>query len=46
MNHIAQNILVIAALVLALLFLVNKFFWKKTSKSKKSCGSDDGCGCH
>ncbi|WP_372755918.1 FeoB-associated Cys-rich membrane protein [Mariniflexile sp.] len=45
MNTIIQNILVIAAIILAVLFLVRKFFWKKPN-SKKSCGGDDGCGCH
>ena len=45
MNTIIQNILVFTAIGLALIFLVKKFFWKKAS-TKKSCGSDDGCGCH
>jgi hypothetical protein len=45
MNTILQNILVFSALALALIFLIKKFFWKK-SDSKKSCGGDDGCGCH
>lgn len=45
MNTIIQNLLVFSALVLALVFLIKKFFWKKP-KSKKSCGSDNGCGCH
>jgi hypothetical protein len=44
MNTIVQNILVIITGLLAVLFLVNKFFWKKP-KSKKGCGDDD-CGCH
>jgi len=43
MNTIIQNILAITAVLLAIGFLVKKFFWKK--KSKKSCGTDD-CGCH
>jgi len=46
MNDIIQNILVITALGLAVLFLVRKFFWKKTVKATdKSCGTND-CGCH
>lgn len=44
MNAIVQNILVIIALVLAIAFLIKKFFWKP--KSKKACGGDNGCGCH
>lgn len=45
MNDIIQNILVFTAMVLAMTFLIKKFFWKK-SKPKKACGGDDGCGCH
>ncbi|MDD7887152.1 FeoB-associated Cys-rich membrane protein [Flavivirga sp. 57AJ16] len=45
MNTIIQNILVFSALTLAVMFLIKKFFWKK-SKSKKACGGDNGCGCH
>ncbi|MBU2949818.1 FeoB-associated Cys-rich membrane protein [Tamlana agarivorans] len=45
MNTIIQNILVFTAVVFAIAFLVRKFIWKK-KKSKKSCGGDDGCGCH
>ncbi len=45
MNPFIQNVLVITALILALGFLITKFFMKK-SKSKKSCGGDDSCGCH
>tara|TARA_R110002049_G_scaffold309094_1_gene516821 strand:+ start:14632 stop:14769 length:138 start_codon:yes stop_codon:yes gene_type:complete len=45
MNTIIQNILVFTAIACAVVFLVKKFLWKK-SKSKKACGSDDGCGCH
>ena len=45
MNTIIQNILVFSAMALAIMFLIKKFFWKK-SKSKKACGGDDGCGCH
>ncbi|WP_242158191.1 FeoB-associated Cys-rich membrane protein [Aestuariivivens sediminis] len=44
MTHIIQNILVAICIVLALLFLVKKFFWK--TKSKKSCHGNDDCGCH
>ncbi len=42
MNIFIQNILVFTAVVLAVAFLVRKFFFKK---NKKSCGDDD-CGCH
>lgn len=45
MNTFIQNILVIAAIGFAFGFLIKKFFFKK-SKSNKSCGGDDGCGCH
>jgi len=45
MNALIQNILIFSALVLALAFLVKKFFLK-SSKTKKNCGSDDNCGCH
>jgi len=45
MNTIIQNILVITAVIVALGFLIKKFFWKKPV-SNKSCGSGDGCGCH
>ncbi|MBJ6368242.1 FeoB-associated Cys-rich membrane protein [Snuella sedimenti] len=45
MNTIIQNILVFTALTLAIVFLVKKFFWKKPAP-KKSCGGNDGCGCH
>lgn len=44
MNTIIQNILVFTAIGFAVLFLVKKFFWKK-SVSKKACGGDGGCGC-
>ena len=44
MNTIIQNILVFAALGIAILFLVKKYLWKKP-KSKKACGTTD-CGCH
>jgi len=43
MNTFIQNSLVIIAGLLALFFLIKKFFFKK-SKSKDNC--DDGCGCH
>jgi hypothetical protein len=46
MNTILQNILVFTALALALVFLVRKFVWKPKKVSDKSCGGDDGCGCH
>ncbi len=39
-----QEILAFGALILAVLFLGNKFFFK-TTKSKKACGKSD-CGCH
>jgi hypothetical protein len=38
-----QEILVYVVLIVALGFLVRKFFWKP--KSKKNCGNGD-CGCH
>jgi len=44
MNTIIQNILVFTAVILAVVFLVKKFFFK-TPKTKKACGTDD-CGCH
>lgn len=44
MNTFIQNILVVTALVLAIAFLVKKFFWTKKAPTK-SCGKDD-CGCH
>lgn len=46
MNTILQNILVFAALGLALMFLVKKFIWKPKKAPAKSCGGDDDCGCH
>ncbi|MDO5978657.1 FeoB-associated Cys-rich membrane protein [Flavivirga spongiicola] len=45
MNTIIQDILVFTAMALAVMFLIKKFFWKK-SKPKKTCGGDDSCGCH
>jgi len=45
MNTFIQNTLVFSALAIAVIFLVKKFFWKKT-KHKKSCGGNDNCGCH
>ncbi len=44
MNNIIQNILVIASVATALLFLIKKFFWK-APKQKKACDKDN-CGCH
>lgn len=46
MNTIIQNILVITAIALALLYLIRKFIWSPKKKSSKACGGDDGCGCH
>ncbi|MBU2938157.1 FeoB-associated Cys-rich membrane protein [Lacinutrix sp. C3R15] len=43
MNTIIQNILAFSAVLLAVGFLVRKYFYKK--KTKKACGTDD-CGCH
>lgn len=43
MNFIIQNSLVFIAILLAIIYLAKKFFFK--NKSKKSCGTDD-CGCH
>ncbi len=46
MNTLLQNILVFTALAFAVLFLVRKFFWKK-SKSKKAIGDHRDCdSCH
>ncbi len=45
MNSVIQNILVFSALVLAIGFLLKKFFFK-SSKTKNDCGGDDNCGCH
>lgn len=45
MNSILQNILVFTALILAVFFLVKKFFPKK-SKANKGCGTDSDCSCH
>ncbi|WP_445955476.1 FeoB-associated Cys-rich membrane protein [Yeosuana sp.] len=44
MTPFIQNVLAIAALIIAIGFLITKFFLKK-KKSKKGCGEDD-CGCH
>ena len=38
-----QEILVVLALVIAVSFLVKKFFFKK--KKSGDCG-EDNCGCH
>jgi len=48
MNTIIQNILVFAALGIAVAFLIKKYFWKKSSNTKKkACGSDGtSCGCN
>ncbi|WP_452230691.1 MULTISPECIES: FeoB-associated Cys-rich membrane protein [unclassified Lacinutrix] len=43
MNTIIQDILVFSTVLLAVAFIVKKYFYKK--KSKKACGTDD-CGCH
>jgi hypothetical protein len=45
MSTTLQNILVFSATILAIVFLVKKFFIKKP-KSKKACGTDGDCGCH
>lgn len=45
MNPFIQNVLAITALIIALGFLITKFFFKKKA-SKKECGGDDDCGCH
>jgi F0F1-type ATP synthase membrane subunit b/b' len=45
MNELLQNILALTALLIALLFLVKKFFWKK-SKPKKGIGEHDCNNCH
>lgn len=46
MNTIIQNILLFTTLGLAVAYLVKKYFWKSKSKSTKSCGGDNDCGCH
>nr|WP_152975581.1 FeoB-associated Cys-rich membrane protein [Lacinutrix himadriensis] len=43
MNTIIQDILVFSTVLLAVAFILKKYFYKK--KSKKACGTDD-CGCH
>ncbi|MDO6595985.1 FeoB-associated Cys-rich membrane protein [Oceanihabitans sp. 2_MG-2023] len=43
MNTIIQNILAFSSVLLALAFIIKKFFYKK--KAKKACGTDD-CSCH
>nr|WP_299363437.1 FeoB-associated Cys-rich membrane protein [Winogradskyella sp.] len=51
MNTVIQNILVFAALGLALVFLYRKFFWKPKRATTsdpdnyRGCGNN-GCGCH
>ncbi len=49
MNIFIQNILVFIAIVLAVAFLVRKFFFKKSNSknpgSIQDCGEDD-CSCH
>lgn len=45
MNTLIQNILVFVALGFALLFLIRKFFLKK-SKSKNKVGEHDCNNCH
>ena len=45
MSNTTQNILVFTAVIIAVVFLVKTFFFKK-SKSKKACGTGDDCGCH
>ena len=37
-----QEILAYSALIIAILFLIKKFFFKK-KKSDKNCGTDCGC---
>jgi len=46
MNLIIQNIIVFICLAFALGFVIRKFIWKPKKKVTKSCGADDGCGCH
>jgi len=46
MNDTVQNIMVFTAIGLAVLFLVRKFFWKKTIKANQSSCRTDDCGCH
>ena len=44
MNPFIQNVLAISALIMALGFLIQKFFFKKKA-STKACGDYD-CDCH
>lgn len=45
-NFWIQQTLVFIAALIAILFLVKKFFIKpKKNKNSKSCGNSD-CGCH
>ncbi len=50
MNLLIQNILVLVVFVVAIGFLIKKFFWKPqiSSLNKKSPGTcgKNGCGCH
>lgn len=43
MNIIIQNTIAFTAVLLAVAYIMKKYFWKK--KAKKACGTDD-CGCH
>jgi len=38
-----QEILVVITFIIAVGFIIKKFFWK--DKTAKACGKDD-CGCH
>lgn len=49
MNIFIQNVLVFATVVIAVTFLVKKFFFKKSKRKNpvghRNCSNDD-CGCH
>ncbi|PNQ74687.1 FeoB-associated Cys-rich membrane protein [Hanstruepera neustonica] len=45
MTTIIQNILVVVALIIAVVFLIGKFIYSPQKKTSKNCDSND-CGCH
>ena len=45
LNTLIQNILATSTLVIALAFMISKFIWKPSKKTKKNC-SESSCGCH
>lgn len=44
MNPIFQNIAIAAIGIIAIAYLVRKYFWSPKKKSSNSCGNDS-CGC-